>query len=61
MHKLSSKLDWTRMLGFDQIAGDRLTANKNGGKLDAKIGGKPGLKAGGRIGGKIGSKSGIKN
>ncbi len=48
MHKLSSKLDWTRMLGFDQIAGNRLTVMKNGGKLDAKvgakIGGKPGIK-----------------
>ena len=46
MHKLSSKLDWTRMLGFDQVASNRLAVKTNGGKLDAKVGGKIGGKPG---------------
>ena len=57
MHKLSSKLDWNRMLGFDQIADDRSKVSKLDAKVGAKIGGKPGLK----IGSKIGAKAGIKS
>ena len=54
MNKISSKLDWTRMLGFEQIASDR--AALNGGSL----GGKTGAKIGGKVGGKIGTKQGVK-
>ena len=43
MHKLSSKLDWNLMLGFDQIAGDRLSL-RSGAKLAAKVGNKTGDK-----------------
>ncbi len=43
MHRLSSKLDWNRMLGFDQIVGDRLNL-RNGAKLAAKVGNKTGGK-----------------
>ena len=50
MHKLSSKLDWNRMVGFDQIAGDRTQA--------AKLGAKVGVKPPALI--KIGAKVGIK-
>ena len=50
MNKISSKLDWTMMLGFEQIASDR--AALNGGSL----GGKTGAKIGGKVGGKIGTK-----
>ena len=49
MQKLSSKLDWNRMLGFEQVAGDRSKARI---KLDAKVGLKVGVK--------IGLKAGIK-
>jgi hypothetical protein len=49
MHKLSSKLDWNRMVGFDQIAGDRTQAAK----LGTKVGIKPVVM-------KIGAKVGIK-
>jgi hypothetical protein len=48
MHKISSKLDWTRMLGFEQIADSRSAAQdssaKLGLKVGSKIGSKPGLK-----------------
>ena len=50
MHNSLPKLDWTRMLGFDQIADTRATvayvSDKLRGKVGVKIGGKLGLKAG---------------
>ena len=49
MTKISSKLDWTRMLGFEQIAGNRSAAQDRTAPIDAKIGHK------------IGSKPGLKN
>lgn len=57
MNKLSSKLDWNRMLGFQQIASDRSKIGKLDAKVGAKIGGKPGLKIGSKIGGKAGLKT----
>ena len=38
-----SKLDWSRMLGFEQVI-DRRSNKREGARLGAKIGGKPGLK-----------------
>lgn len=59
MQGVTSKLDWSRMLGFEQIADDRAA-----GKLDprnaAKVGGKPGIKSGIKVGIKLGIKAGIK-
>ena len=52
MQKLSTKLDWNQMLGFEQIASDRSTV----GRIGAKVGGKPDMKVGAKIGGKIGGK-----
>lgn len=49
MQGISAKLDWKRMLGFEQV--DRLSA-RNAGRMGAKVGGK--------VGGKIGTKRGIK-
>jgi len=56
MTKLSSKLDWNRMLGFQQITSDRSKIGKLDAKVGAKIGGKPGLK----VGAKLGLKAGLK-
>ena len=57
MTKLASKLDWTRMLGFEQIAGDRSMVSKIGAKVGSKTDIKLGLKVGAKIGVKIGSKN----
>jgi hypothetical protein len=38
------KLDWSRLLGFDQAADERETTAKFGTRLGSKIGGKPGVK-----------------
>ena len=50
MQKIASKLDWTRMLGFEQIADHRAAASNQSSRIDAKvgtkIGSKPGLKGG---------------
>lgn len=51
MQGISAKLDWTRMLGFEQIAADRSALAKSE-KLDAKVGAK--------VGAKLGAKAGIK-
>ena len=63
MKKLSSKLDWNRMLGFEQIAGERSQTAK----LEAKVGIKPvDMRIGAKVGIKpladlrIGAKVGIK-
>ena len=60
MQKISSKLDWTRMLGFEQIAEDRSTIQDRDCKIAAKVGGKMGVKRGQKVGVKIGEKVGIK-
>ncbi len=49
VQNISSKLDWTRMLGFEQIAESRVNGQGNrklGAKVGSKLGGKIGLKAG---------------
>ena len=39
------KLDWTRLLGFEQVAKDRgTTGSRLGGKVGSKIGAKAGVK-----------------
>jgi hypothetical protein len=52
----SSKLDWTRMLGFEQIADTRV-ADQGDAKLHAKVGQKVGQKVGSKIGTKPGMKA----
>jgi hypothetical protein len=56
MNRIASKLDWTRMLGFEQIADSRIAAQDRNAKLDPKVGIKVGLK----VGVKIGTKTGLK-
>ncbi len=53
MQNMPSKLDWTRMLGFEQIADIRVASPKGSEKLDVKVG----LKVGGKLGLKAGFKS----
>lgn len=60
MHKISSKLDWTQMLGFEQISEKRSALRDGTGKLNSKVGGKLGQKTGDKRGVKIGSKLGVK-
>ncbi len=55
MNKISSKLDWNRMLGFEQVADTRLAASA---KLGAKVGDKGGATIGAKLGAKIGDKGG---
>lgn len=50
--KLASKLDWNRLLGFEQIVDER--------QFDAKVGVKTGLKLGQKVGNKVGLKLGTK-
>lgn len=40
---MGSKLDWSRMLGFEQVT-DRRSGKREGARLGAKIGSKQGLK-----------------
>jgi hypothetical protein len=58
MKKAGSKLDWNRMLGFEQIADTRQSAETN--QLAPKVGTKTGLKLGTKVGNKIGAKQGFK-
>lgn len=62
MNKTSSKLDWNRLLGFEQVASERaeLRYGKVASKVGGKVGGKVGVKTGSKIGVKIGSKQGVK-
>ena len=60
MNKLASKLDWTRMLGFEQVADARSALAETNGKLGAKVGGKIGDKLGLKVGVKLGLKVGLK-
>jgi hypothetical protein len=60
MNKLASKLDWTRMLGFEQVADARSALAETNGKVGAKVGGKIGDKAGVKLGLKVGVKLGLK-
>ena len=57
MQKISSKLDWTRMLGFEQIVECRSAIQDRGNKIDAKVGSKMGDKVGLKVGVKAGFKS----
>ena len=66
MKKVAPTLDWSRMLGFEQITEVRqstrsqLTGPKVGHKVGQKVGNKVGNKVGIKIGQKIGAKQGIK-
>lgn len=57
MKKTTSKLDWNRMLGFEQITDVRESKAE---VLGPKVGSKTGIKLGGKVGSKLGSKQGIK-
>jgi hypothetical protein len=63
--RLAERLDWNRMLGFEQVADDREALRAAGSaRLGAKVGDKPGVKVitrGDRISAKIGSKFGLKS
>ena len=61
------KLDWTKLLAFDQAEREISPAPQTGkpaAKLGAKVGSKPGVKTisriGAKVGGKVGSKPGPK-
>lgn len=58
MKKVASKLDWKRMLGFEQIT--ELRQSTTPAFIEAKVGHKVGQKVGTKIGLKIGAKQGIK-
>ena len=47
------KLDWTRLLGFEQVAKDRETVGK---RIGGKVGAKAGTKTMARLGSKVGGK-----
>jgi len=53
MRPLSSQLDWNKLLGFEQIAGDRDAIRR-------EISGRLGAKVGEKVGVKLGAKAGIK-
>ena len=46
VNKIASKLDWNRMLGFEQVAANRLAVQEESAKLGAKVGAKIGDKGG---------------
>jgi hypothetical protein len=46
MNKVASKLNWNRMLGFEQIADTRFAAPAESARLGAKVGGKVDMKVG---------------
>ena len=58
MKKTASKLDWNRMLGFEQIT--EVRQSKTAEPLSPKVGQKTGLKVGTKVGNKIGAKQGVK-
>ena len=63
--RISKKLDWNKMLGFEQIveARDSLRdegTTQLGAKVGEKVGEKVGVKIGQKIGQKIGTKVGLK-
>ena len=55
MKSVADKLDWNRMMGFEQIAADRALL-RAADKLGAKVGEKVGVKLGGKPGLRIGAK-----
>lgn len=57
MKKTAKKLDWNRMLGFEQITDVR---ESNPDVLGPKVGAKTGQKVGGKVGNKLGTKQGLK-
>jgi hypothetical protein len=58
--RVSTKLDWNRMLGFEQIAEERDSIREVGQTLSPKVGDKTGPKVGIKLGQKIGNKEGVK-
>lgn len=67
--KLADRLDWSALLGFEQVVDTRNSVRSSGSqRLGAKVGGKPGVKPEIRLGSKagikqtirIGTKAGIK-
>jgi len=57
--KLSSKLDWNRLLGFEQIVESR-ESFALAPKVGTKTGQKLGQKTGNKVGLKLGAKQGVK-
>lgn len=58
---IAAKLDWNRMLGFDQVTDVRKAFGKAGAaRVGDKRGIKTGLKTGSKVGAKLGSKIGAK-
>ena len=60
MKRVAEKLDWNRMMGFEQITADRALLRAPG-KLGAKIGVKVGVKVGVKLGVKTGLRIGAKD
>ena len=63
--RLSARIDWNRMLGFEQIADARDSIRETasrmpGPKVGQKVGEKVGVKLGGKVGSKVGNKLGVK-
>lgn len=59
--RVSEKLDWSRMLGFEQITEVRESFRHEApGGLGAKVGTKTGSKVGEKVGVKLGQKVGVK-
>lgn len=59
--KLADRLDWSAMLGFEQVVDSRDSLRSNGGqRLGAKVGEKPGVKPEIRLGSKTGTKPTIR-
>jgi hypothetical protein len=63
--RVSRKLDWDRMLGFEQITEERDSIRDEATrtlspKVGRKVGGKAGLKTGIKLGQKLGTKEGVK-
>lgn len=56
MKSVSAKLDWNRMLGFEQIAAQR-SLLRTSDKLGVKVGVKVGVKLGVKIGVKVAAAS----
>jgi hypothetical protein len=57
---ISAKIDWNRMLGFEQISEARESVRDDSARLAAKVGNKVGEKVGLKLGQKVGTKLGVK-
>jgi hypothetical protein len=60
-NRISERLDWDRMLGFEQMTDARTAIREeSSARLTAKVGTKAGAKIGEKVGQKIGQKIGAK-